>query len=101
MLQGMPELNNVHVALLLHNWFGIASITTLVTSRNIAGNLVDATVSDEKLKADIKDFDEEQCVTNVKIKTRKYKAESKVEMHTGCWFKTQGLLENLLEAMDA
>ena len=39
------------------------------TGRNIVGNIVDTTVSDERLKKDIEDYDEEcsNCVKNVKL----------------------------------
>ena len=47
------------------------------TGFGVIGNLIGTTVSDEKLKYDIDDFDEEctESVKNVKIKTFKYKDE--------------------------
>ena len=70
------------------------------TGRNIVGNLVDTTVSDEKLKYDIDDFEEEctECVKNVKIKTFKYKDE-KYKDNDQYGMVAQELLKNLPKAM--
>ena len=70
------------------------------TGRNVIGNLIDTTVSDEKLKYDIDDFNEEctECVKNVKIKTFKYKDE-KYKTNDQYGMVAQELLKNLPEAM--
>ena len=70
------------------------------TGRNVIGNLIDTTVSDEKLKYDIDDFNEEctECVKNVKIKTFKYKDE-KYKNNDQYGMVAQELLKNLPEAM--
>ena len=48
------------------------------TGRTKIGNIVDTTVSNERLKADIKEYDEEcsNCVKNVKLHKFKYKDEN-------------------------
>ena len=70
------------------------------TGRNIVGNLIDTTVSDEKLKYDIDDFNEEctECVKNVKIKTFKYKDE-KYNNNDQYGMVAQELLLHLPKAM--
>ena len=70
------------------------------TGRNIVGNLIDTTVSDEKLKYDIDDFNEEctECVKNVKIKTFKYKDE-KYKNNDQYGMVAQELLLHLPKAM--
>ena len=70
------------------------------TGRNVIGNLIDTTVSDEKLKYDIDDFNEEctECVKNVKIKTFKYK-DKKYKDNDQYGMVAQELLENLPKAM--
>ena len=68
------------------------------TGRNIVGNIVDTTVSDERLKTDIEDYDEEcsNCVKNVKLHKFKYKNETYADKYG---FIAQQLLENLPEEM--
>ena len=70
------------------------------TGFGVIGNLIDTTVSDEKLKYDIDDFNEEctECVKNVKIKTFKYKDE-KYKNNDQYGMVAQELLKNLPEAM--
>ena len=70
------------------------------TGRNIVGNIVDTTVSDERLKTDIEDYDEEcsECVKNVKLHKFKYKDE-KYKDADKYGFIAQQLLENLPEQM--
>ena len=45
------------------------------TGRSVIGNILDTTVSDERLKTDIEDVDTDftSCIRNVKVKTFKYK----------------------------
>ena len=45
------------------------------TGRSVIGNILDTTVSDERLKTDIEDVDTDftSCIKNVKVKTFKYK----------------------------
>ena len=66
------------------------------TGRNVIGNIVDTTVSDERLKTDIEDYDEEcsECVKNVKLHKFKYKDE-KYKDADKYGFIAQQLLENL------
>ena len=66
------------------------------TGRNVIGNIVDTTVSDERLKNDIEDYDEEfsECVKNVKLHKFKYKDE-KYQDSDKYGFIAQELLENL------
>ena len=47
------------------------------TGRSVIGNILDTTVSDERLKTDIEDVDTDftSCIKNVKVKTFKYKDE--------------------------
>ena len=70
------------------------------TGRNVIGNIVDTTVSDERLKTDIEDYDEEcsECVKNVKLHKFKYKDE-KYKDADKYGFIAQQLLENLPEEM--
>ena len=70
------------------------------TGRNIVGNIVDTTVSDERLKTDIEDYDDEcsNCVKNVKLHTFKYKDE-KYKDADKYGFIAQQLLENLPDEM--
>ena len=70
------------------------------TGRNVIGNIVDTTVSDERLKTDIEDYDEDcsNCVKNVKLHKSKYKDE-KYKDNDKYGFIAQQLLENLPEEM--
>ena len=70
------------------------------TGFGVIGNLIDTTVSDQKLKYDIDDFNEEcsECVKNVKIKTFKYKDE-KYKDNDQYGMVAQELLEHLPKAM--
>ena len=70
------------------------------TGRNILGNLIDTTVSDEKLKYDIDDFNEEcsECIKIAKIKTFKYKDETYKD-NDQYGMVAQQLSENLPQAM--
>ena len=70
------------------------------TGFGVIGNLIDTTVSDEKLKYDIDDFNEEcsECVKNVKIKTFKYRDE-KYKDNDQYGMVAQELLEHLPKAM--
>ena len=70
------------------------------TGRNVIGNIVDTTVSDERLKTDIEDYDEQcsECVKNVKLHKFKYKDE-KYQDSDKYGFIAQELLENLPEEM--
>ena len=70
------------------------------TGPGVIGNIVDTTVSDEKLKTDIEDYDEEcsECVKNVKLHKFKYKDE-KYKDADKYGFIAQQLLENLPEEM--
>ena len=72
------------------------------TGFGVIGNIVDTTVSDEKLKTDIdiEDYDEEcsECVKNVKLHKFKYKDE-KYKDADKYGFIAQQLLENLPEEM--
>ena len=70
------------------------------TGFGVIGNLIDTTVSDEKLKYDIDDFNEEctECVKNAKIKTFKYKDE-KYKNNDQYGMVAQELLLNLPKAM--
>ena len=70
------------------------------TSFGVIGNLIDTTVSDEKLKYDIDYFNEEctECVKNVKIKTFKYKDE-KYKNNDQYGMVAPELLLNLPKAM--
>ena len=70
------------------------------TGRNVIGNIVDTTVSDERLKTDIEDYDEEcsECVKNVKLHKFKYKDEKYKDAYK-YGFIAQQLLENLPEQM--
>ena len=70
------------------------------TGFGVIGNIVDTTVSDERLKTDIEDYDEEcsECVKNVKLHKFKYKDE-KYKDADKYGFIAQQLLENLPEEM--
>ena len=70
------------------------------TGFGVIGNIVDTTVSDEKLKTDIEDYDEEcsECAKNVKLHKFKYKDE-KYKDADKYGFIAQQLLENLPEEM--
>ncbi len=55
------------------------------TCFGVIGNIVDTTVSDERLKTDIEDYDEEcsECVKNVKLHKFRYKDENtKMQINT-------------------
>ena len=70
------------------------------TGRNVIGNIVDTTVSDERLKTDIEDYDEEcsNCVKNVKLHKFKYQ-DKKYKDADKYGFIAQQLLENLPKEM--
>ena len=70
------------------------------TGFGVIGNIADTTVSDERLKTDIEDYDEEcsECVKNVKLHKFKYKDE-KYKDADKYGFIAQQLLENLPEEM--
>ena len=65
------------------------------TGRSIFGNLLDTTVSDERLKSGIEDFKEEcsECVKNVKIKTFNYK-EGNTKTTTNTWWWHKKYIQN-------
>ena len=64
------------------------------------GNIIDTTVSDERLKTDIEDYEEEcsNCVKNVKVHKFRYKDE-KYKDNDKYGFIAQQLLSNLPEDM--
>ena len=66
------------------------------TGRSVIGNILDTTVSDERLKTDIEDVDTDftSCIKNVKVKTFKYKDE-KYKDSDKYGFIAQHLLQNL------
>ena len=66
------------------------------TGRSVIGNILDTTVSDERLKTDIEDVDTDftSCIKNVKVKTFKYK-DDKYKTNDKYGFIAQELLENL------
>ena len=66
------------------------------TGRSVIGNILDTTVSDERLKTDIEDVDTDftSCIKNVKVKTFKYK-DDKYKNNDKYGFIAQELLENL------
>ena len=66
------------------------------TGRSVIGNILDTTVSDERLKTDIEDVDTDftSCIKNVKVKTFKYKAD-KYKTNDNYGFIAQELKEHL------
>ena len=62
----------------------------------ITGNIIDTTVSDERLKTDIEDVDTDftSCIKNVKVKTFKYK-DDKYKTNDNYGFIAQELKEHL------
>ena len=70
------------------------------TGRNVIGNIVDTTVSDERLKTDIEEYNEEcsNCVKNVKLHKFKY-IDEKYKDNDKYGFIAQQLLANLPEDM--
>ena len=66
------------------------------TGRSVIGNILDTTVSDERLKTDIEDVDTDftSCIKNVKVKTFKYK-DDKYKTNDKYGFIAQELKEHL------
>ena len=66
------------------------------TGRSVIGNILDITVSDERLKTDIEDVDTDftSCIKNVKVKTFKYK-DDKYKTNDNYGFIAQELKEHL------
>ena len=66
------------------------------TGRSVIGNILDTTVSDERLKTDIEDVDTDftSCIKNVKVKTFKYKYD-KYKTNDNYGFIAQELKEHL------
>ena len=66
------------------------------TGRSVIGNILDTTVSDERLKTDIEDVDTDftSCIKNVKVKTFKYK-DDKYKTNDNYGFVAQELKEHL------
>ena len=66
------------------------------TGRSVIGNILDTTVSDERLKTDIEDVDTDftSCIKNVKVKTFKYK-DDKYKTNDTYGMIAQDLLANL------
>ena len=66
------------------------------TGRSVIGNILDTTVSDERLKTNIEDVDTDftSCIKNVKVKTFKYKDE-KYKNNDKYGFIAQELKEHL------
>ena len=66
------------------------------TGLAITGNIIDTTVSDERLKTDIEDVDTDftSCIKNVKVKTFKYK-DDKYKTNDNYGFIAQELKEHL------
>ena len=66
------------------------------TGRSVIGNILDTTVSDERLKTDIEDVDTDftSCIKHVKVKTFKYK-DDKYKTNDNYGFIAQHLLQNL------
>ena len=66
------------------------------TGRSVIGNILDTTVSDERLKTDIEDVDTDftSCIKNVKVKTFKYK-DDKYQTNDTYGFIAQELKEHL------
>ena len=70
------------------------------TGNNIIGNLLSTAPSDERLKTDIQDFNDEcsECVKNVKLKTFKFKDE-KYKDNDNYGFIAQEIQKELPEYM--
>ena len=66
------------------------------TGRSVIGNILDTTVSDERLKTDIEDVDTDftSCIKNVKVKTFKYK-DDKYKTNDNYGFIAQELQKHL------
>ena len=66
------------------------------TGRSVIGNILDTTVSDERLKTNIEDVDTDftSCIKNVKVKTFKYK-DDKYKTNDNYGFIAQELKEHL------
>ena len=66
------------------------------TGRSVIGNILDTTVSDERLKTDIEDVDTDftSCIRHVKVKTFKYK-DDKYKTNDNYGFIAQELKEHL------
>ena len=66
------------------------------TGQSVIGNILDTTVSDERLKTDIEDVDTDftSCIKNVKVKTFKYK-DDKYKTNDNYGFIAQELKEHL------
>ena len=66
------------------------------TGRSVIGNILDTTVSDERLKTDIEDVDTDfnSCIKNVKVKTFKYQ-DDKYKTNDNYGFIAQELKEHL------
>ena len=66
------------------------------TGRSVIGNILDTTVSDEKLKTDIEDVDTDftSCIKNVKVKTFQYK-DDKYKTNDNYGFIAQELQKHL------
>ena len=66
------------------------------TGRSVIGNILDTTVSDERLKTNIEDVDTDftSCIKNVKVKTFKYK-DDKYKTNDTYGFIAQELKEHL------
>ena len=66
------------------------------TGRSVIGNILDTTVSDERLKTDIEDVDTDftSCIKHVKVKTFKYK-DDKYKTNDNYGFIAQELKEHL------
>ena len=66
------------------------------TGRTVIGNILDTTVSDERLKTNIKDVDTDftSCIKNVKVKTFKYK-DDKYKTNDNYGFIAQELQKHL------
>ena len=66
------------------------------TGRSVIGNILDTTVSDERLKTDIEDVDTDftSCIKHVKVKTFKYK-DDKYKTNDSYGFIAQELQKHL------
>ena len=66
------------------------------TGRSVIGNILDTTVSDERLKTNIEDVDTDftSCIKNVKVKTFKYK-DDKYKTNDNYGFIAQELQKHL------
>ena len=71
------------------------------TGRSVIGNILDTTVSDERLKTDIEDVDTDftSCIKNVKVKTFKYK-DDKYKNNDKYGFIAQELQKHLPKEFD-